>query len=63
MLPFTKEDDKRLQDITKFKQEFGIWDNWTGARYQREYNPNPDKDTDLKAICRYNPATYTWEAR
>lgn len=47
--------------VDKFKQQFGYWDEWTGSRFERRQNPCPDASTDLKAVCRSNPATGFWE--
>lgn len=46
--------------VATFKQRFGLWDGWTGGRYERETNPNPDDHTDPYAVCRSDPVLGDW---
>lgn len=48
--------------LIKFKEKFGIWQEWTGARFVNRQNPNPTENTDLAAICRRDPVTGAWQA-
>lgn len=44
-----------------FKSKFGYWDEWSGSRFVRRENPDPQTYTDLKAVCRSCPVTGEWK--
>ena len=52
----------KIREIKRFKEKFGFWEEWSGARYVRRTNPRPVKDTDMNAICRSCAYTGIWKA-
>lgn len=54
--------DEECRLSHEFKKQFGYWDCWTGARFDRVENPEPTKTTDLHAVCRSDPLTGKWYA-
>lgn len=56
------ESPEELEDIDDFKAQFGIWSEWSGARYVERKNPKPTRDTVPGAVCQSNSVTGRWEA-